>query len=247
MNFFEQAKQAQTDSLLNDLDPEFSLKDGLLIRCTVAEITGTKAELDAVTQAEALKSDDVREVLPWYDGISMTLLFTAYTPEDGVERLLWEVKDGQMIHHYSEPHYYTHFEKVTAADVERGYLRVYNDVQETMKVGNLPKDFSSRAPIQRFAYWLELISRKFGSSSFLTEGDGFYAVLRREPGKAGTQYEKKTFTRLVKSATIDGITIEAPWAAAPTLPQSDVRIALAALNREREARANAASNGNQPF
>jgi len=242
VSFLDQAKQAQTVSLIDNLEPEFNLRNGLIVRCVVAEITGTKDELDAVSQAEALKSDDIREVIPWIDGISMTLLFAAYSAEDGIERPLWEVKDGQIVHAYSEPHFYTHFEKVTLADVDRGWLRVYNDAHETMKVSKVPDGFHQLQPIQRFAWWLELISRKFGVTSLLNEGDGFYAVMKREPGKKGTKYEERLFTRLVKSATIDGVTIEASWEAPPTMPQPDVRVALASLNAEREARA-----ANNPF
>jgi hypothetical protein len=222
------------NSVLNDVSPDFRPQSGTIIKMAVSDILPTTVELNAIGNYDVI-NEDPRTLVAWNEGISLELIQVAYINQEGNELPLWTVENGKVKFNYNAPHYYMHFESLRVSEIERGYLRIYNDNHEAAKISALPMDWDARTSIQKFAWWRENISRKFGSPK-LNPGDAFYSVFVLDKGKAGGQWEGKYFNRHKKVAQVEGKgIIEAPWELG-TIPIHDIRLVREALLEERARR-----------
>lgn len=175
---------------------------------SVVEIEPMKSELDALGDFDITK--DPRTLVPWMDGINIHLIATKVTKMvDGKQtdvELVERGPNGEVILPYGHKGL-RQYERLTARDIGSGYVRVYNNQHRQMKIDFL-KNWEGRSPQERFAFWWEMISRKFGAVR-LEVGDAFWAYLV-ETKKDGQQYPYRNFYKVIKHPQTQAV-MEAPW------------------------------------
>lgn len=256
-DLFNIAAQQNTDfsGAYEEAQPYMELQHMDQVLVAVASIEPRKDELDALTPDKMAKA---ALHVPWDKGIVLKLLPLKIRRWDnsGDEAKLLE---HDLIDLGSEPsnltiNYvcYPKYEQLSNGDIERGYLRVYSpdESHKTLKITAFPPNWSNMPPVQKFQFWWDVISKKFGSPGKLNVGDAFWVYVRivdktNEKDEEGNQKYKKAFVNLVK--TIKDEKTNAWMDAKFDIIQVPVGLIQEALARIEKPKDDPSETGETPF
>lgn len=210
-DLFNMANQAEVDfsESYEETQPYMTLEHMDQVLVAVASIEPKQEEMDGLTPDRMAKA---ALHVPWEKGIVMKLLPIKVRRWDlsGDEDKL---EEHEIIDLSSEPsnlkiNYvcYPKYEKLSDGDITRGFLRVYSpdDTHKSMKITAFPPNWGNMAPVQKFQFWWDVMSKKFGHPGKVNVGDAFWVYINivdktDEKDDQGNQKYKKPFVNLVKT------------------------------------------------
>lgn len=188
---------------------------GDLAQLAVVAIQPSKRELDALGDIDP--AIDPRMQVPWLGGISLQLLATKVEklekdPDNPDQNrvVTYNLIEADESGEPKFPYGYRgirQYERLYEGDIKSGMVRVYDSNQHLMSIG-FPKGFEDMTAKQRFNFWWEMISRKFGANR-LHPGHAFWVYLK-ETKKDGYQYPFRNFYKGFKDEATQA-TLEATF------------------------------------
>lgn len=239
--------QESTHDVVEDNVVE-QLRDGQMVRYVITNVRPTKDEVVAL--GEIPRDTDVSDSVPWKQGIYLDYMISHLVDEvDGqlVERPLYTIDAiGNVKFTFQKPHFYTGVDSIKASSIEK--IRFYNERHNAIKL-QLPANFDTMTPQERFSFLFGAISRKHGQK-MLPPGSSLYGYISKRlvgeqrDADGSVLVKGKWFTSIERShqnkATKQWSDM-APWTVG-TVPEAEYKAVVAALRAEYETK-----DGDLPF